>query len=163
MMKYEMWIDGSTKNNGQETTYGGWGFYMEYDGVNIFSANGGSYDTTNQRMELTAAIEAIKYFKQFTKNKEAKIIIYTDSAYLFNCWKEKWYKKWEGNKWLNSKQQPVANRDLWEKLIPSFKDKTIQFVKVKGHADNKGNIEADRLATEAAARVEAFENESNSY
>lgn len=160
MTKYEIWIDGSTKNNGQKETYGGWGFYVECDGVYLFSDNGGSYDTTNQRMELTAAIEAIKYYKKTVKEK-AKIIIYTDSAYLFNCWKEKWYKKWEGNNWLNSKQQAVANRDLWEKLIPSFKDKSIQFIKVKGHSDNKGNIKADKLATEAAARVEAFENENS--
>lgn len=160
MMKYEAWVDGSTKNNGQAETYGGWGFCMDCNGDFFHSDNGGSYDTTNQRMELTAAVEAIKYYKRFSKGEKAKLVIYTDSAYLFNCWKEKWYKKWLENRWLNSKQQPVANRDLWELLIPSFKDKTIQFVKVKGHADNKGNIEADRLATEAAARVEAL-NESN--
>lgn len=161
MIKYEVWIDGSTKNNGQDETYGGWGWHLERKEEYVHSANGGSYNTTNQRMELTAAIEAIKYYKRFHKNEKTKLVLYTDSAYLFNCWKEKWYKKWENNNWLNTKQQPVANRDLWERLIPSFKDKTIQFVKVKGHADNKGNIEADRLATEAAARVEAFSNESN--
>lgn len=161
MSKYEMWVDGSTKNNGQEDTYGGWGVYCLKDGEYEVSWNGGSYDTTNQRMELTAAVEATKMFHR-NKGKEDRLVIYTDSAYLYNCWKEKWYKKWAEKKWLNSKSQPVANRDLWELLIPFFKDKSIRFVKVKGHADNEGNIEADRLATEAAARVEAFENENRS-
>lgn len=161
MSKYEMWVDGSTKNNGQEDTYGGWGVYCLKDGEHEISWNGGSYDTTNQRMELTAAVEATKMFHR-GRGKEDKLVIYTDSAYLYNCWKERWYKKWVEKKWLNSKSQPVANRDLWELLIPFFKDKSIRFVKVKGHTDNEGNIEADRLATEAAARVEAFENENRS-
>lgn len=161
MTKYEMWIDGSTKNNGQDSSYGGWGVYCMRDGEYAVSWNGGTFDTTNQRMELMAAIEAIKMFDT-NKEEKDKLTIYTDSAYLYNCWKEKWYKKWLEKKWVNSKQQPVANKDLWEKLIPSFKNKSIHFIKVKGHADNEGNIKADKLATEAAARVEAFENENNS-
>ena len=163
--KLEMWIDGSTRNNGYQENYGGWGVYCTIDKEYAASWNGGVCNTTNQRMELTAAIQAIDKYETIKQDYQInKLIIYTDSAYLYNCWKEKWYKKWIEKDWTNSKQMPVANKDLWEKLIPYFKDKTIKFVKVKGHSTNEGNIEADALATEAAdelMRRRTSKNENN--
>ena len=101
-------------------------------------------------MELTAVINFFKLsYKGFIKFEEfsPEIVIYTDSAYLHNCWKDKWWKKWEFNGWKNSKKEPVANRSLWEQLIPWFNNSNFRIVKVKGHSDNKYNILADALAT----------------
>ena len=75
-----------------------------------------------------------------------EVILYTDSAYLCNCYLNKWYSSWERNGWRNSKKEPVANKDLWEKLIPYFKNPQITISKVKGHSGNYYNELVDELA-----------------
>lgn len=102
-------------------------------------------ETTNQRMELTAAWEAMDTFLD-----EPNLVIVSDSAYLVNTMENGWYKKWLENGWVNSKGEAVANQDLWQHLIKLVeKNPDARFEKVKGHSGDPGNEEADRLATKA--------------
>ena len=108
--------------------------------------------TTNQRMELAAALNALKVVWPMCEVFD-DIEICTDSAYLHNCVTQKWYVNWQSNGWKNSKKQPVANQDLWEQLVPYFEMPNIKFTKVKGHADNVWNNYVDDLAQTASARA----------
>lgn len=152
--KYTIYCDGSTRANGQADAVGGWAYLVSiqefgepYQFIGVGSAEG----TTNQRMELTAAINALdKIVDELCPFDQVEV--YTDSAYLHNCYKQKWYLNWQMNGWKNSKKQPVANQDLWEKLIPYFEAPNIEFLKVKGHADNELNNYVDELAQKASAR-----------
>jgi ribonuclease HI len=81
------------------------------------------------------------------------INVYTDSAYLHNCYTQGWYKNWQKNGWRNSKKESVANQDLWEMLIPYFEMFEVNFHKVKGHADNMWNNYVDELAQNASTRL----------
>ena len=140
------YTDGATSPNPGR---GGWAFILVEDDVIIADQGGYEKYTTNQRMELQAALSACldadarcalgTFFGR-------QIIIFTDSAYLYNCYKQKWYTKWVMNGWVNSKKEKVANQDLWEKLIPFFECPLISFSKVKGHSDNKYNNIVDELA-----------------
>ena len=154
MKVLEIWTDGAAKNNGKGGAVGGWGIYVKEGENYLFSANGGAFDTTNQKMELTAVIKACDFYTVYKEKHLTELIIYTDSAYIYNCWKDKWYKKWQNNNWTNSKSQPVANKELWEQLIPYFENDLISFFKVKGHSTNEGNIAADKLAVDGARRFQ---------
>lgn len=125
----------------------GWGFVAVKDDEIIYQKNGVEHiGDTNQMMELIAAIEACKWAE--SRNYE-DVIIYSDSAYLINCYNDKWFIKWETNNWINSKKEPVANINLWKELIPFFRNPKFNFVKVKGHIGDKYNEIADKLATGA--------------
>jgi ribonuclease HI len=153
-MIFEVYTDGSTKNNGYENSVGGWAYSVSEGGRRITCDSGAEFNTTNQRMELTAAIKALEYvmYEIAVPNLD-KVIIYTDSAYLHNCYTQKWYVNWKKNGWKNAKKQPVANQDLWEKLIQWFETPEVDFQKVKGHAGNAGNETVDALAQNAAANL----------
>lgn len=150
-MIFEVYTDGSTKNNGYENSVGGWAYSVSEGGHHITCDCGAELNTTNQRMELTAAIKALEYvmYELAIPNLD-KVVIYTDSAYLHNCYTQKWYINWKKNGWKNAKKQPVANQDLWEELIRWFETPEIEFIKVKGHADNEKNNFVDNLAQNAA-------------
>ena len=122
---------------------GGWGSILMYKG-NKKEISGGNPNTTNNIMEITAVIEGLKLLKF-----PCSVKVYSDSAYCINCYKQRWYENWQRNGWINSKKQPVANRELWEKLIPYFYDVRFKFEKVKGHTDDKWNNFVDKLAVEA--------------
>lgn len=109
--------------------------------------SGGEKETTNQRMELLAVIEALKVLKY-----PCKVDVYSDSAYLINCFKSRWYVNWEKNGWLNSQKQPVANRDLWEELLGLYRTHKIAFFKVKGHSGDRWNERCDELARAAVPK-----------
>jgi len=96
--------------------------------------SGGEKPSTNQRMEITAAIKALEALK-----RPAKVTLYSDSSYLVNCLSKGWYRKWRLNGWLGSSKKPVANRDLWEALLVLVETKghDVTFLKVTGHADTK--------------------------
>ena len=165
MKTLKLWTDGAVRKNGQTGAVGGWGVYGEflYDGapVNIVLSNA-EENTTNQRMELTAGIKACQVANDYyNKYPDVFITIYSDSAYLVNAWKNQWWKTWEYNGWKNSKNQPVANKDLWKLLVPYFKKDYIHFIKVKGHSGIKGNTTADKLATMAADDLKEKLNENN--
>lgn len=152
-MVFEVYCDGSTRGNGQENSVGAWAYVILKDGEKDIAQCGSERETTNQRMELAAAINALHYlFMNEICVPFDKVIIYTDSAYLYNCYVQSWYKNWQMNGWKNAKKQPVANQDLWEELIKYFEYPEVQFVKVKGHAGNKWNEYVDTLAQTAAEK-----------
>lgn len=126
--------------------------------VNSFGIH---YDnTTNQRMEISAAIAGLQelftnYLISIISTNDT-IEIYSDSAYLCNAFNSHWIDNWTKNGWVNSKKQPVANRDLWEKLlsiIEQLEPNQVIFCKVKGHNGDKYNEMADKLAVAATKEI----------
>lgn len=136
----EIYTDGAcSKNPG----LGGWAFVVVEQGVATYNTGGSEKHTTNNRMELTAILEACKYIDT---QPETRWTIYADSAYCINCYSAGWWRKWVENGWMTSQKKPVLNQDLWEKLIPYFRRNDISFCKVKGHANNQFNNIVDELA-----------------
>lgn len=136
----EIYTDGAcSKNPGP----GGWAFVVVEQGIATYNTGGSEKHTTNNRMELTAILEACKYIDT---QPETKWTIYADSAYCINCYSAGWWRKWMSNGWMTSQKKPVLNQDLWEKLIPYFQRPDISFCKVKGHANNQFNNIVDELA-----------------
>lgn len=149
---YEVYTDGATSGNGQADAPGGWAYVILKDGRLISQNSGGEKGTTNQRMELTAALEACKEIDAM--DSFATVKLYSDSAYLINCFKQNWWKAWRVNGWKNSKKEPVANQDLWRRLIPFFmRAPGYDFIKVKGHAGNQYNEMVDKMAVRAKEEV----------
>ena len=146
-MILECYTDGSAKGNGTSNSLGGWAFCLVHDGKIVGKNSGAVPNTTNQRMELLAVIKALEAKRD---TPERTVIVYSDSAYLINCVYQKWWVNWQKNGWLNAKKQPVANRDLWEQLIPYFERPSIAWGKVKGHAGVEFNEIVDGLAQAAA-------------
>lgn len=111
---------------------------------------GGQLDSTNNRMELTAAIKAFEALK-----RPCEIEFHTDSKYLQQAFTKGWLDKWQANNWRTSKKQPVLNQDLWQELIALTKKHKINWYWVKGHSNNKYNEICDSLVAKARAEVEA--------
>lgn len=141
--KVAIYTDGACTNNPGP---GGWGVVMIYTGKqkHIKEFSGFVDNTTNQRMELTAAIEGLKRLKT-----SCHVNLYSDSAYLINAFNQNWFAGWLTRGWLNAKNQPVKNQDLWEQLLGLSKTHKIKWIKVKGHSDNEWNNRCDELAKEA--------------
>lgn len=94
-------------------------------------------------MEITAVLEAVKLLKF-----PCELKIYSDSAYVVNCFNQNWIYSWKKNNWKNSEKKPVKNKELWEELYNELKKhKKFEFIKVKGHSDNELNNRCDYLAT----------------
>lgn len=145
----KIYTDGATSNNGYEGATGGWAWVIvEEIGDKQFvlrSGTGMARNITNNQCELRALIEACE---------AAEIIggdfdVYSDSAYCVNCCKQEWWKKWMQNGWVNSKKEKVANKELWERLIPFFIMENFKFHKVEGHSNDYWNNYVDRMAVEA--------------
>lgn len=138
---YEVYTDGACANNqapgGQ---VGGWACVF-VDGPKY---SGADPSTTNNRMEMTAAIEALEHTE-----KGSMVTIYSDSAYVINAFLQNWFAGWERRGWKNAKGQPVENQDLWQKLRQLASDRKVRWVKVKGHSGNPLNEAADKLAVAA--------------
>jgi ribonuclease HI len=152
-MQFEIYCDGSTRGNGTSNAVGAWAYIIIECHQEILRKCEAEVNTTNQRMELQAAAEALDYVADNFFTPFDRVIVYTDSAYLHNCYKQKWYKAWETNGWKNSKKQPVANQDLWERLIKYFEMPEIEFAKVKGHAGDHYNEIVDTMAQNASAKL----------
>lgn len=153
-MTFEIYSDGSTRNNGRADAVGAWAYVVLNDEKKIYEDCRVEVGTTNQRMELIAAAEALEYlFHNHLAIPFDRIIVYTDSAYLHNCYTQKWYRNWQMNGWRNAKKEPVANQDLWERLVRFFEAPEVEFVKVKGHANNEWNNYVDGLAQGASANI----------
>lgn len=153
-MKFEVYSDGSTRNNGRADAVGAWAYVVLNGGKKIYEDCRVEVGTTNQRMELLAAAEALEYlFHNHLAIPFDQIIVYTDSAYLHNCYTQRWYRNWQMNGWRNAKKEKVANQDLWERLVRFFESPEVEFVKVKGHATNEWNNYVDALAQGASANV----------
>lgn len=167
-MIYRIYSDGSTRGNGKENAVGGWAYMIVNENNEIvYSKWGAEVGTTNQRMELTAAIQGLDFALAALVAPGNRFQLYTDSAYLHNCYAQKWYINWEKNGWKNAKKQSVANEDLWEKLIPYFDAWGFDFFKVKGHTagvsdHEKWNNYVDNLAQSAAEKKKAEVENGNS-
>lgn len=105
-------------------------------------ASGAAAHTTNQRMEIQAVLEALRTL-------EGPIEVVSDSTYVINCFRDKWWEGWMRRGWTNSARKPVANRDLWEPLIELVRAGDVTFKWVKGHSGDEMNDLVDRLAVEA--------------
>lgn len=113
---------------------------------------GGAQNTTNNRMELSA-IEAAMIFA--ANKTEEPVTIYTDSAYIANCFKDKWYIRWEQNGWRTAKKTPVEHQDLWQSILSAYRsaENRISVQHVKAHASNEYNNLADQCAVSARQAV----------
>ena len=126
-----LYCDGGCSGNQSATNIGGWGTVLVYKD-HIKELKGGKKNTTNNQMELTALIEGLKAIT----NTALPVSVYSDSAYIINCFHQKWYVNWKKNGWKNSKKDPVENRELWESLIELVgRHPLVHFYKVKGHVD----------------------------
>ncbi len=149
--KIEIYTDGSSLGNPGR---GGWGVVVVQNKKIIKDFGGFVKETTNNRMELTAVIEALKFFStqpNLLKNK--KIEIYTDSTYVLGGITS-WINNWEKNGWKTAGKKPVLNQDLWKKLIilsRKLEDK-LSWQKVKGHSGHIYNDRADEIATTFAEK-----------
>lgn len=143
MKQVEIYTDGACSGNPGP---GGWAAVLMH-GEQVKEISGGESLTTNQKMELRAAVEALKQLKQ-----PCEVTLYSDSAYLINCFQQKWYVNWERNGFVNSKKEPVSNRELWEELLQLYRMHKVVFSKVKGHAGVKWNERCDVLAREAVPK-----------
>lgn len=158
-MVYDIYCDGSCRDNGSADAIGAWG-YIIYDesGAVIDRDARVEYSTTNQRMELRACYEGCEAVRPLLKFGDL-VRVFTDSAYLHNCYTQKWYDRWCRNGWMNSKKQPVANRDLWENIMPYFdKPWVYSWNKVKGHANNERNNAIDSIVQSLTAAAKEGNN-----
>jgi ribonuclease HI len=136
----EIFTDGACKGNPGP---GGWGAVIRY-GKHEKEIAGGDPDTTNNRMELSAAIQALK-----TLSEPCHVKLHTDSKYVLDGI-TKWIHGWQRNGWKNASKQPVRNADLWRDLIDAVARHQVEWIWVKGHNGHPENERADRLASDAA-------------
>jgi ribonuclease HI len=144
----EVYTDGACLGNPGP---GGWAWAVPGGAF----ASGPAPATTNQRMEIQAALEAVRAL-------DGPLVVVSDSTYVVNCFRDRWWEGWLARGWMNTAKKPVANRDLWEPLIDAVRaDPTrVTFRWVKGHSDDPANDLVDRLAVEAARTQTARSGDS---
>jgi ribonuclease HI len=136
----EVWTDGACSGNPGP---GGWAWATR-DGR---QASGGEAGTTNQRMEIRAALEAVRAL-------DGPLVVVSDSTYVVNCFRDGWWKGWLARGWVTSAKKPVVSRDLWEPLITLVNDRgDVSFRWTKGHSGDEMNDLVDRLAVEQSKAV----------
>ena len=140
MEKVIIYTDGACSGNPGP---GGWGSILMYKG-NKKEISGGNKNTTNNIMELTAVIEALKLLKF-----PCEVEVYSDSAYVVNAFNQGWIYNWIKNNWKTSGKEEVKNKEIWQELYEFTKIHKIKFIKVKGHSDNQFNNKCDELARNA--------------
>ena len=143
-MSIKVYTDGACKGNPGP---GGWGVYIQSNEVEK-ELYGGNPETTNNQMEMQAALEALKHLK----DEDEVIELFTDSNYLRQGITE-WIHKWKKNNWKTAAKKPVANRDLWIEISDLNEKMTVEWNWVKGHAGDPGNERADELANIGAESV----------
>ena len=122
---------------------GGWGAILMYNETKK-EISGAEKNTTNNIMEITAVLRALKLLKE-----KCNVKIYSDSAYVVNAFKQGWIYNWRKNNWKTANKEPVKNKELWEELYELVQNHEVEFIKVKGHSDNEFNNRCDFLATSA--------------
>ena len=145
MKEVTIYTDGSCSGNPGP---GGWGAILIF-GAHEKEISGAEADTTNNRMELTAALKALDALKE-----PCRVYLHTDSAYLFRAFTEGWIDKWMANGWKTASKKPVENQDLWKQLFQLSNKHQVKWKKVKGHADNDLNNRVDKLCVDV--RKERF-------
>ncbi len=142
MAQVEIFTDGACKGNPGP---GGWGAIIR-SGPHEKELSGGENPTTNNRMELMAAIRSLQALK-----RPCEVTLYTDSTYVRDGI-SKWIHGWQRNGWRTADKKPVKNADLWQELLQAASTHQVRWQWVKGHAGHPGNERADRLACDAAAQ-----------
>ena len=146
-MKVKIFTDGSARGNPDGP--GGYGTVLQYvDGAGKLhekELSGGYKKTTNNRMELMAAIVGLEAL-----NRPCQVELYSDSAYLVNAFNQNWIEGWVQKGWIRGKKEPVKNVDLWKRLLEAKQPHGVVFIWVKGHAGHPENERCDKLATSAA-------------
>ena len=140
MKSVTIYTDGACSGNPGP---GGWGAILMYNGTSK-EISGASKDTTNNIMEITAVLEALKLLKE-----ECEVKVYSDSAYVVNAFNQGWIYNWRKNNWRTVGKDPVKNQELWQELYELTQKHKVEFIKVKGHSDNEYNNRCDFLATSA--------------
>ena len=143
-MSIKVYTDGACKGNPGP---GGWGVYIKFNNEEK-DLYGGNPETTNNQMEMQAALEALKYLK----DEDEAIKLYTDSNYLRQGITD-WIHKWKLNNWRTAAKKPVANRDLWIEISDLNEKMNVEWNWVKGHAGDPCNERADHLANMGAENV----------
>lgn len=145
MNEVTIYTDGACSGNPGP---GGWGAILMFQDMKK-EISGGKKETTNNVMELTAVIEALKLLKY-----PCHVNLYSDSAYVVNAFVQKWIVNWQKNNWKTSNKEDVKNKELWQELLDLTSIHTVKFIKVKGHADNEFNNRCDELARNAIKELE---------
>lgn len=152
MPQVTIYTDGSCLGN---PGAGGWAAILQYqhqDGkTSSLELSGSEKNTTNNRMELQAAIAALEALKT-----QCEVTLYTDSQYLRKAFEEGWLKNWQRNGWKTKDKQPVKNQELWQSLVALEQQHQIRWAWVKGHAGHEQNERCDVLARSAAKKAEAI-------
>lgn len=138
MKHVDIYTDGACRGNPGR---GGWGAILVYNGMEK-EMSGGEKLTTNNRMELTAAIESLGALKE-----PCEVTLYSDSTYLVNAVSKGWLKNWQAKNYRKSSKEDIPNKDLWIKLTPLLEKHTITFIWVRGHNGHDYNERCDGLAT----------------
>lgn len=144
MKKVNLYTDGACRGNPGP---GGWGAILEYKGIER-ELSGGENPTTNNRMELTAAIMGLKAL-----NEPCEVVLTSDSKYLVDGIEKGWAKSWKNKGWKKSDGKPALNPDLWDELLKLFDVHKVSLVWVKGHAGHPKNERCDALATAEADKL----------
>lgn len=140
MEKVIIYTDGACSGNPGP---GGWGTILMYKDTKK-EISGAKNNTTNNVMELTAALEGLKMLKF-----PCEVELYSDSAYLVNGFSQGWIYNWKKNNWQTADKKPVKNKEIWQEIYNLTKIHQVKFIKVKGHADNEFNNRCDELARNA--------------
>ena len=140
MKEIDIYTDGACSGNPGP---GGWGVVLIYQ-ENKKELSGYQPETTNNRMELFAAIQGLSALKE-----SCVVNLYSDSSYLVNAFEKHWIEKWQRNGWKTSTKSPVENQDLWKLLLIHVRKHQVRFIKVKGHRDNQYNNRCDEMAVAA--------------
>ena len=140
----DIYTDGACSGN---PGAGGYCAILLYKGVEKI-ISGFEQETTNNRMELLAVIKGIKALKE-----KCKVNIYSDSQYVISAFNDNWIENWQKNNWRNANKKEVKNADLWLELVSLIKMHNVNFIKVKGHADNEYNNRCDKIAVEEYKKV----------
>lgn len=125
---------------------GGWGAILEWNGTEK-ELSGGAADTTNNRMELTGVIEALRALRE-----PCAVELYTDSKYVFDAVDKRWVYGWRAKSWVKADKKPALNVDLWQQLLPLLERHEVHWHWVKGHAENEKNNRCDKLAVAESQR-----------
>lgn len=138
-----VYTDGACRGNPGP---GGWGAILKWNGTQK-ELSGGHPQTTNNRMEMQAVIEALKALK-----KPCLVKIHSDSALIINAFQQGWIKNWQKRGWRKSNKKPVENKELWQEMLNAIQPHEVVWIKVKGHAGIELNERADQLAVAEAQK-----------
>ena len=157
-----IYTDGSSLGNPGS---GGWGAVILFPGGRVVELGGSEKNTTNNRMEMTAIIQAVTFAKSHLDSwGPGEIVLYTDSSYTINGI-TKWIYAWQKNAWLKKDKTEVLNKDLWQKLLEATSGLEVRWKHVAGHSGAGGNERADKIATSFAGgeKVDLYSGEYNEY